>query len=373
MTKVLDTVDIAVDANALDEISRGMMLAELAITDNKKDTLKNVAKFNPWHEQALKLITGSTQRAHLPLKDILYEDMGELILDCEIDVHGITKGGHFLDTQGYVAHNNDYVVVAFRCTTSVFDWLTNLNTSSSAWEIDVDAPQGYSGICSSLDGLCFQGENYKPRVHTGFYNNFLAALPTIRKHVDHYLGKDAVTTVPPKLLGFEHMVEPTVITDEGGIVLRLKEADAETNVMDLVTIHKDQICQKYLTSSGNKSLESEMKSDMDEETDEESDDEAETKYNNLVARIPKALRDHMPDFYLKPLFRAKGINVGTVRPNEEAAAAAADDTSESDEAGHQKTRQIGTIEETTEKKVRPWVPKVFRRKKQLAPEVGPFF
>ncbi|KAG7372399.1 lipase class 3 [Nitzschia inconspicua] len=448
MTKV-DTVDIAVDADALDEISRGMMLAELAITDNKKDTLKNVAKFNPWHEQALKHITGSKQRAHLPLKDILYEDMGELILDCEIDVRGITKGGHFLDTQGYVAHNNDYVVVAFRCTTSIFDWLTNLNTSSSAWEIDVDAPQGYSGICSSLDGLCFQGENYKPRVHTGFYNNFLATLPTIRKHVDRYLvsyerprtlyivghslgagianmtatyfllhhdwtmlpqnlvaftagsprsicqsmkkvvddkrqeygeknvrfyrlvkGKDAVTTVPPKLLGFVHMVEPTVITDEGGIVLRLKEVDAETNVMDLVTIQKDQICQKYLTSSGNKSLESEMKSDMDEETDEESDDEAETKYNNLVARIPKALRDHMPDFYLKPLFRAKGINVGTIRPNEEAAA---DDTSESDKAGHQKTRQIGTIEETTEKKVRPWVPKVFRRKKQLVPEVGPFF
>ncbi|KAL3917450.1 MAG: hypothetical protein SGARI_007712 [Bacillariaceae sp.] len=78
------------------------MFAELAITDNKPGTLKDVAKNNPWHEQALKLITGSKERAHMPLKDLLYEDMDGLILDCEIDVSGITKGGQFLDTQGYV-------------------------------------------------------------------------------------------------------------------------------------------------------------------------------------------------------------------------------------------------------------------------------
>ena len=170
-------LDLQVNDDAIDEMSRGMMFAELAITDNKPGTLAKVSKANPWHEQALQLITGSKERAHLPLRDILLDDMGGLILDCEIDVSGITKGGQFLDTQGYVAHNNDYVVVAFRCTTSIFDWMTNFNTSSSAWEIEEDLAQGYSGFCSGLDGLCCHGGMYKPRVHTGFYNNFLAALP----------------------------------------------------------------------------------------------------------------------------------------------------------------------------------------------------
>lgn len=425
------------------------MFAELAITDNKEGTLKKVAKSNPWHEQALKLITGSKERAHLPLKDILYEDMGGLILDCEIDVRGVTKGGHFLDTQGYVAHNNDYVVVAFRCTTSIFDWLTNLNTSSSAFEIEEDATEGYSGLCSGLDGLCCQGENYKPRVHTGFYNNFLAALPTIRKHVDQYLvsyerprtlyivghslgagianitatyfllhhnwkllpqslvvvtagsprsicqsmkkvidekieeygeknvrlyrlvkGKDAVATVPPRILGYEHMVEPTIITDEGSIVLRLQEGDAETSVVDLVTIHKDQISQRFLKSTVEKSLDNEPTPDTDGETDDESEDEAETKYNKFVSHIPQALRDHMPDFYLKPLFRAKGINFGTLRPKDEEPE---DDSSESNDESQQQTRQIATTEVPKQKKSRAWVPKVFRRKQPSTQEVGPYF
>lgn len=426
------------------------MFAQLAITDNKKDTLKKVAKNNPWHEQALRLITGSKERAHMPLKDILYEDMGGLILDCEIDVSGITKGGHFLDTQGYVAHNDDYVVVAFRCTTSVFDWLTNFNASSSAWEIDEDAAQGYSGICSGMAGLCCQGANYKPRVHSGFYNNFLASLPDIRKHVDQYLvnyerprtlyvaghslgagianitatyfllqynwnllpqnlvvvtagsprsicqsmkkvvddkrseygeknvrfyrlvkGKDAVTTVPPKILGYEHMTEPTVITDEGSIVLRVQQADAETNVMDLVNIHKDQISQRLLTSAANKTVDDgESHADTDGESSVESEDESDTKYNNMVARIPRSLRDHMPDFYLKPLFRAKGIDVGTLRPKE---VKPEDDSSESNDESGANTTEVVPTEATKQKKNRDWAPKVFKRQKQSAQEGGPYF
>jgi hypothetical protein len=425
------------------------MFAELAITDNKEHTLRKVAKSNPWHEQALKLITGSTERAHLPLNDILYEDMGGLILDCEIDVSGITNGGHFLDTQGYVAHNNEYVVVAFRCTTSISDWLTNFNTTSSAWTIEQDIEKGYSGVCSGFDGLCCQGENYKPRVHTGFYNNFLAALPTIRKHVDQYLvnyerprklyivghslgagianitatyfllqhnwkllpqelvvvtagsprsichsmknvidgkreeygeknvrfyrlvkGSDIVTTVPPKILGFEHMVEPTIITDEGTIVLRLKQADAETNVLELVTVHQDQISRKFLKSpaSGKTNVtDGSPQDDTEEETDEGSEEEAEAKYNNLVSRIPKGLRDHMPDFYLKPLFRAKGIDFGTLRPKDE-------EPEEDDDDNESKEKQIPTENAMPkQKRNRVWVPKLLRPKQKSTQQSGPYF
>ena len=427
------------------------MFAELAITDNKPGTLKKVAKNNPWHEQALKLITGSQQRAHLPLRDILYEDMDGLILDCEIDVSGITKGGQFLDTQGYVAHNNDYVVVAFRCTTSIFDWLTNFNTSSSAWELEEDAEQGYSGVCSGLDGLCCQGANYKPRVHTGFYNNFLACLPTIRKHVDQYLvnyerprqlyvvghslgagianitatyfltqynwkmlpqnlvvvtagsprsicksmktlidekreeygeknvrfyrlvkGSDVVASVPPKILGFEHMVEPTLLADDGNIFLRLKQGDAETDPFKLLSLRQEQQSMKNLRGTAPKSLEREAnEEDTEEETDEDDDDDdaAEAKYNAMVAKIPKAFRDHMPDFYLKPLFNAKGIVFGTTRKIDEP-------TAEDEVVDFNTTsKQIQSSEspKPKKKKNRTWVPKAFRKKQVKSQEVGPFF
>jgi hypothetical protein len=106
--------------------------------------LAKIGKANPWHIQALKLITGSQERAHLPLRDILNEDLGGLILDTELDVTGITRGGQFLDTQGYVAHNSECIVVSFRCTTSIFDWMTNINSTTSAWDLE-DVEQGFSG------------------------------------------------------------------------------------------------------------------------------------------------------------------------------------------------------------------------------------
>jgi hypothetical protein len=76
------------------------------------------------------------------------------------------SGGHFLDTQGFIAHNDKIIVLSYRCTTSAFDWLTNLNTTSSAWEIEEDLANGDSGFCSGFEDLCCTGDNYKPRVHT---------------------------------------------------------------------------------------------------------------------------------------------------------------------------------------------------------------
>ena len=179
-------MEVPLTSKAREEILMGLMLAELAITDNKPGTLKNVSKANPWHLHCMSLITGSDEQPHRPLRNILKEDMGGLLLDWELDVAGITPGGHFLDTQGYIAHNDEIIVVSFRCTTSAYDWMTNFNTTSSAWEVQEDLEKGYSGFCSGFEGLCCTGE-YKPRVHTGFYNNFLAALPTIKRHVDPLL------------------------------------------------------------------------------------------------------------------------------------------------------------------------------------------
>eukprot|EP00539_Tryblionella_compressa_P003443 CAMPEP_0178748032 /NCGR_PEP_ID=MMETSP0744-20121128/8663_1 /TAXON_ID=913974 /ORGANISM="Nitzschia punctata, Strain CCMP561" /LENGTH=457 /DNA_ID=CAMNT_0020401357 /DNA_START=13 /DNA_END=1386 /DNA_ORIENTATION=+ len=454
MMRTFDKVDVEVrDEAVIDEMTRGMMFAELAITDNKEKTLEKVAKNNPWHAKALKLITGSDERAHLPLKDILYDDMGGLILDCEMDVSGVTKGGHFLDTQGYIAHNNEYVVVAFRCTTSIFDWMTNFNTTSSAWEVDQDKVEGYSGMCSGFEGLCCQGTEYKPRVHTGFYNNFLAILPDLERHVDQYLrnyerprklyivghslgagianitatyflmkynwslipqelvlvtagsprsicssmktltdqkreefgpkqvrfyrivkGSDIVASVPPKLLGFEHIVEPIVITDEGRIVLSLNRNDNETNVAQLLQLKQNMVPGCFSCSS-----KAPLDYDTQSETDDDEDasqidkkpvDDEETKYNKFVARIPKNLRDHMPDFYLQPLFKAKGITCGSLRPREEPS----DDDDESanspDNGSAQNTHRPQTVKQ---KKQRTWIPKSLWRRKRRHVEVTPAY
>ena len=103
----------------IDDVIKGMKYASLAVTDDKEGTLKDIGKMNPWHIEALKIISGSEEEAHKPLTYLLKEYM-QLECDTIIDVSGITKGGHFLDTQGYIAHNDEVIVLAYRCTTSVF-------------------------------------------------------------------------------------------------------------------------------------------------------------------------------------------------------------------------------------------------------------
>jgi hypothetical protein len=432
-------MEVPLQDEAMQEVSRGMMYASLAITDNKEGTLKKVGRANPWHIEALRMITGSEEQAHKPLETILDEDMDGLVLDWEIDVSGITKGGHFLDTQGYIAHNDEYIVLAFRCTTSAFDWLTNFNTTSSAWELEEDLEQGYSGICSGFDGLCCNIGEYKPRVHTGFYNNFLAALPFIKRHIDPLLqsherprklyvvghslgagiatlaacyfltefdwnvlpqslviqtagspraccqsmkdvidkkrkgfgqktrmyrvvkGKDVVVTVPPKLFGFRHLIDPIFITDGGQIVLKTKEEDPETDLLELT---------KYRDGE-----------EMVENYDYSDDEEFKTKYDRMAARIPKAFRDHMPDFYLKPMLKARGMKYGSVRP-----CLSQDSTFEEEEeykskAEHAKERSYPTGEQTEraaqeqlrKKPNRTWVPRSMALRRNKKDKVGPTY
>jgi len=178
----------------IEDVVSGMKYASLAITDDKEGTLAKVGKSNPWQIEALKVILGSEEEAHKPLSYMLSNHMG-LTLDKYMDISGYTPAGHVLDTQGYIAHNDTTIVLAYRCTTSFKDWLTNFSTTSSEWELDEDLAQGYSGWCSGLEGLCCANE-YKPRVHTGFYNNFLATAPLLKEYIDPLLQPDQ----PPRKL-----------------------------------------------------------------------------------------------------------------------------------------------------------------------------
>lgn len=352
----------------IDDIVLGMKYASLAITDDKEGTLEKVGKANPWHIQALKIITGSKEEAHKPLSTILSKHMN-LTCDEIIDVNGVTPGGHPLDTQGYIAHNDEVIVLAFRCTTSAKDWLTNINTTSSEWEIEEDLAQGYSGFMSGLEGLCCTNGEYKPRVHTGFYNNFLSAAPFIKTHigpllkpdqpprklfvVGHSLGagiatlaacyfllemdwadsphkmicvtagsprscqqsmkdvidekmkvlrpldkavmcrlvrdRDVVPTLPPAFFGFAHLDKLVYITDDGEILINPKVDDAQ--IIDENEMN-DLVNDKSVTEM-----------EDSESSDDEDENAPVSKYDRMVAKIPQPFRDHMPDFYLKPVIK----------------------------------------------------------------------
>ena len=357
------------------EMLHGMIMASLAVTDDRPDSLKHVAKANPWHQEALKLITGSEEDAHRPLTEILDKHFG-LTLDAHIDERGVTKAGHFLDTQGYIAHNDKEIVLSYRCTTSVYDWLTNFSTTTTVWEVEDDHEQGFSGYCDGLDCLC--GRNLQPRVHTGFYNNFLASLSAIKEFIEpmigpdkpprtlfvtgHSLGagvatlatcyfllkydweaipqrfcsvtagsprtcgkvmrdamddrihqftrskvrlyrlvrgNDVVAAVPPKAIGFRHISQAVAIGTDGKVTMPL----ALSMSTDL---------GRSGTISDSKSAEINIAAVIQTVRPIETDDDKlevddPSKYEKLLSKIPQSLRDHMPDYYLRPLLRVNGI------------------------------------------------------------------
>lgn len=159
----------------------GLKMAHLSCTDDSDERLAKAGENNTF-EAVRWIVGGDPEKARRPLSDILSEDFG-LTLDCWMDVAG-WKHGRAVDTQGFIASNDDTIVVSFRFTTSQMDWLTNLSMTTSEWEPDRDAEIGHAGHCSCVDG-CVSSviSNGKPRVHTGFYNNFMHVIPLLQKHV----------------------------------------------------------------------------------------------------------------------------------------------------------------------------------------------
>jgi len=346
----------------IEDVLLGMEYAELAITDEKSDTVAKVAKSNPWHIEALKIICNNNEEeVYKPLSYILSKYMG-LTLDKIIDINGISPGGHMLDTQGYIAHNKKSIVLSFRCTTSFKDWLTNFNTTSSQWEIEEDLAQGFSGYCSGLEGLCCFGD-YTPRVHTGFYNNFLASLPIIKKYIEpmikpdqpsrtlyivgHSLGAGIATLATCYFL-LEHdwtqlphkIVSVTAGSPrscQGSMKTIIDEKMKELRPLDKavlcrVVLDKDVVPAVppalfgfvhigklvFITDKGEILINPKLddpKVDINKIESESREDEefvtSNSKYNETVAKIPKPFRDHMPDLYLYPLLKKYRKEHGT--------------------------------------------------------------
>jgi hypothetical protein len=174
-------------------------------------------------------------------------------------------------------------------------------------------------------------------------------------------GDDVVTSVPPKLFGFCHLIDPIRITDAGQVVVRTSQEDPDTDLL---------LLSKYRISCDQAGTPDQLAVDEDDDDDDEFVGserrfDSKSKYDRLVARIPKSLRDHMPDFYLKPMLKSLGIRWGSTRAelalgrslsstlDEEGTKSKSDDTKQGEKQGS------GT------KKSRTWIPKVFRSKRTV--------
>jgi len=163
-------------------------------------------------------------------------------------------------------------------------------------------------------------------------------------------GRDVVATVPPRALGFRHIVDPVVIDDDGNITFPNSRSSSSTTAKARRTAAESTTSDERVNRSGSSSSSSSSStSDINQSEINElvrnvpvaSSRDAENNNNNnnnesyskLVARIPAPLRDHMPDFYLKPLYRAKGSRLRTIITSTKKGSA----TSEQGEFGGQRS------------------------------------
>jgi pimeloyl-ACP methyl ester carboxylesterase len=402
----------------LQDMTYGAMYAFLSIIDDTPNKLDEVSKSGgPWHVEAMRIMVmyAAQQKSiteHIdyeieirkPLSYIL-QTYFDLTMDQFFDVKG-WKGGHVIDTQGYIAHNDSTIVLAYQCTANVNDWLANFTSTTSVWETE-DIERGHTGVLSGLSGFFRPKHNAtnprRGRVHTGFYNYFLASIPAIHQFIDpllldtstpktlyivgHSLGggiahmallyflleyqdrydwknsphrlvlvtagspraytntvqqivddeiqkydagkvqairlvcdDDAVTVLPPPSLGFAHLRKQKwiFISTDGAILINpnRRHRISKSNLRELLKKHPS-------ISSKTRTVVLESTDDDDNATELQIDDElhkfmdvSDEEYKKKLAAIPKSFRDHMPEFYLKPLLYhlQKESTNGSIQP-----------------------------------------------------------
>ena len=89
--------------------------------------------------------------------------------------------------------------------------------------------------------------------------------------------RDIVPKVPPTFLSFQHLVPPISIDDDGTILVQEPmfgdmDGDAEKEELNNVIVVSPSVDESY----------------ADEEFEK-------TKYEKWIEKVPKCLRDHMPE------------------------------------------------------------------------------
>ena len=98
--------------------------------------------------------------------------------------------------------------------------------------------------------------------------------------------KDIVATLPPAILGYRHIDDLVFISENGHIKFVGEGAETKSDETE-VSAAVQGTPKVFITeeSDGNEPL------------------GERAHYDKKVKSIPKPLRDHMPDFYLKPMMK----------------------------------------------------------------------
>jgi hypothetical protein len=101
------------------------------------------------------------------------------------------------------------------------------------------------------------------------------------------------TTVPPTFLGYAHVGKLVYITEEGEVLIN----PSHEHTVDENAVQKLIGSDPY---AGVKQASDQPAKDQPEDSSDERKKENE-QYENMLKLVPGPLKDHMPDFYLKPL------------------------------------------------------------------------
>mmetsp|Transcript_11130 Transcript_11130/g.26832 ORF Transcript_11130/g.26832 Transcript_11130/m.26832 type:complete len:488 (+) Transcript_11130:193-1656(+) len=169
----------------------------------------------PWDAEAVKLITGSRQdQANKPLGDILKEDL-KLTLLTEFESSSPPavdekewntrswKTNKDNRIHGYIAQNDDMVVLAFSSRQSAFDWMADVDTSTAFWKKDLSSkkskeeemptfsPDMFCNIFGSGGASAMCQSSSMITVNRYFYQLFLEVWPKIEPYIKVFLRSSA--------------------------------------------------------------------------------------------------------------------------------------------------------------------------------------
>ncbi|CAJ1374367.1 unnamed protein product [Effrenium voratum] len=187
----------------IEDLMLGVKLACLAYTDDQRGTLDNLGGTR----KAIETLAGGPERARRPLTEIL-QALGFTV--DRIFSHTAMLGSlRTVDTHGFIAHNDQDVVISYRGTTGIVEWLTDLAASPIPFQPNLDQEKSSSS--------CLAGRQSQPQAHQGFYDAFLASVCDINQKLMPQLRD---TSRPKRLIIAGHSIGGAIAMGALGYLLQ---------------------------------------------------------------------------------------------------------------------------------------------------------
>ncbi|CAE7501743.1 unnamed protein product [Symbiodinium sp. CCMP2592] len=191
----------------LDDLLLGVKLACLSYTDDQRGTLESLGGTR----KAIEMIAGGPERARRPLSEIL-QGLGYTVdrIFSHLSLFGSVRT---VDAHGFIAHNEQDVVISYRGTTGIVEWLTDLAASPTPFQPHLDQERS-SRSCFPAGGRQRQSS---PQAHQGFYDAFLASVCDINQKLMPQLRD---TSRPKRLVIVGHSIGGAIAMGALGYLLQ---------------------------------------------------------------------------------------------------------------------------------------------------------